>query len=353
MTCSQVEEVASAPPESVPRSADRRGSQRAAAAAAAAATACVAPASRGRSSTVTRGDSPDKAVRGNDRSSQLNTTTIQNRRPFDRSALNGRPVCPRRLGGGHMSPEVEIPGQGSSGSDGPFLVPSYCQSFCQNYSDLLIGGDQVLPLPSDNTGERLLCADTKAVGPFLQSCDVLPAVEVSLPEQGSRAGHLLLSRRMGSNRWTQSSGRDRSFLFHGREGPFTNSLLNCYLEQKMLDLYQQYMLENMARDQAGASDSDAAPPCPLLASELVLTSLDQLTLQLSRERRLEAGLAKDMVISCFLRMASDMQSGEISTPMLQFSQDPPAPQVEARGEEPGQGNEKPGTSAAERSCDHS
>lgn len=76
-------------------------------------------------------------------------------------------------------------------------------------------------------------------------------------------------------------------------------------------------MENMARD--GVPGSDSNPICPLLGSELVLTSLDQITLQLSREGNLEAGLAKDMVLSCLLRVAGDMQSSELSTPCLQIS----------------------------------
>ncbi|CAL8371451.1 unnamed protein product [Arctogadus glacialis] len=307
---SRVEEVASTPPESVLRSPTWQGTHRAAAAA-----ACVTPASTRPSSRVPRRDSPHPDMGSWSRFL-----------PFDRSSMSDPPVGSRGLGRGHISPEVEIPRQEGSVSDGPFLVPASCQLICQNYSDLCIRGDQVLPLSSQSTRDPLLGADTKAAGPFLQSCDVLREVEVSLPEQSSQAGPLrLLPRRTGSNRWRQGSGRDLSFLFHGREGPFTNSLLNCYLEHKLLDLNQQYILENMARDQAGGPYSD--PPYPLMASELILTSLDQLTQQLSRERRLEAGLAKDMVISCFLRVASDM-SGEISTPMLQFSEDPPVPQAE-------------------------
>ncbi len=80
-----------------------------------------------------------------------------------------------------------------------------------------------------------------------------------------------------------------------------------------MDLYQQYMMENMARKK----DSD--PICPMLESELVLSSLDQITLQLSREVNMEAGLAKDMVLSCLLRVTVDKQSSEISTPFLQIS----------------------------------
>ncbi|KAK5920665.1 hypothetical protein CgunFtcFv8_024452 [Champsocephalus gunnari] len=126
------------------------------------------------------------------------------------------------------------------------------------------------------------------------------------------------------------SARDRSFLFQGREGPFSNSLLNHYLEQKLLDLYQQYMMENMARERAPGSD-----PIPLLGSELVLTSLDQITLQLSREGNLEAGLAKDLVLSCLLRVAGDMYSSEISTPFLQISSEASREQpTENREEKP-------------------
>ncbi|KAM7407152.1 hypothetical protein PAMA_003066 [Pampus argenteus] len=219
--------------------------------------------------------------------------------------------------GRQISPEIEIPAQACSGGDSPFLVPSFCQSICQNYSDLHIGGDQVLPLLANN-GELRVCTDAQAVGPFLQSCDVPPAVEDSLPGHAS-PGEPLHLPRAGSNRWRLESGRDRSFLLQGCEGPFSNSLLNHYLEQKILDLYQQYMMENMVREGASGSDSDPGPICPLLGSELVLTSLDQITLQLSREGNLEAGLAKDMVLSCLLRVAGDMQSSEISTPFLQIS----------------------------------
>ncbi|GAA6227362.1 uncharacterized protein CXorf21 homolog [Lates japonicus] len=76
--------------------------------------------------------------------------------------------------GRHISPEIKIPAQACSGGDAPFLVPSDCQSICQNYSDLHIGGDQVLPL-SAHDGELRLCTDAQPAGPFLQSCDVPPS----------------------------------------------------------------------------------------------------------------------------------------------------------------------------------
>lgn len=237
-------------------------------------------------------------------------------------------LAPRRAKPGRqISPEIEIPAQACSDGDSLFLVPSFCQSICQNYSDLQIGGEQVQPL-SANDGELRLCTDAQAVGPFLQSCDVLPAVEDSPPGQTSHGG-LLHPPRGGSNRWRLGSGRDRSFLFQDREGPFSNSLLNHYLEQKLMDLYQQYMMENIARE----GDTHPGPICPLLGSELVLSSLDQITLQLSRDGNLEAGLAKDMVLSCLLRVAGDKQSSEISTPFLQISNEASREQLAENKEE--------------------
>lgn len=213
--------------------------------------------------------------------------------------------------GRQISPEIKIPAQAGSGGDSPYLVPSFCQSICENYSDLLIGGDHVLPLSANN--ELRVCTEAQVVGSLLESCDVPQAAEESPPRRISQAG-LLHPLRGGSNRWRLGSTRDRS-LFHEHEGPLSNSVLNHYLEQKLMDLYQQYIMENMARE----GDSERGPVCPLLGSELVLTSLDQITLQLSREGNLEADLAKDMVLSCLLRVAGDMQSSELSTPFLQIS----------------------------------
>ncbi|CAG05778.1 unnamed protein product [Tetraodon nigroviridis] len=157
--------------------------------------------------------------------------------------------------------------------------------------------------------------------PFLQSSEVLPAADD--PPQRTFPGGLLNPQRGGSNRWRLGSVRDRSFLSHDREGPLSNSLLNRYLEQKLMDLYQQYMMENIARE----GEPHARPICSLLGSEMVVTSIDQITLHLSREGNLEAGLAKDMVLSCLLRVAGDKQSSEISTPLLQISSEPSKEQL--------------------------
>ncbi|XP_077584733.1 TLR adapter interacting with SLC15A4 on the lysosome [Stigmatopora nigra] len=209
------------------------------------------------------------------------------------------------------SPGIQISSLRSAG-DATFLVPSFCRSICKNYSDLHIGGDQVLPL-SANFEHQIHVEVQAPPGPFLQLCDVPPpGEEDSLPRRSAQIG-LLLPFRGGSNHWRNGSGRDRSFFLQGRDGPFTNSLLNNYLEQKLLDLYQQYMMEKMARNSGSV--------CPLLASEMVMTSLDQITLQLSREGNLDAGVAKGMLLSCLMRVAGEVESSEISTPVLQISSD--------------------------------
>uniref|UniRef100_A0A8C7J6W1 Uncharacterized protein n=1 Tax=Oncorhynchus kisutch TaxID=8019 RepID=A0A8C7J6W1_ONCKI len=188
----------------------------------------------------------------------------------------------------HISPEMEIPGQACSGGEVPFLVPSFCQSICQNYSDLHMGVTRCCL--SAHNAEVLRCSDNQANGPFLHSCDVPPTAEDSPPDRATEdrlLRPLQWGSGSGSSRWRVGSGRDRS-----------------------------YMLENMAHDGG---------------CELILTSLDQITLQLSREGHLEAGRAKDMVLSCLLRVASGLQSSEISTPLLQISMDLQLPTDTATG----------------------
>ena len=319
MTYSVLEEVDPIPHDGFPHSAIGSGIQRA--------SASLMPASICHSQVIHHTSTEQT---GDKECSQL---PGEGRTPTASHILPLQAQDQRR--GRQISMEMEIPSQTCSSGDVPFLVPSFCQSICQNYSDLHIGGDQVLPLSANNAE---LCSESQPAGPFLHSCDVPLAVEDSPPEQISQGGPLCPLRRR-STRWRTGSGRDRSFLFQGCEGPFSNSLLNRYLEHKLLDLYRQYMLENMARETGNGSGSEPGLACPLLGSELVLTSLDQITLQLSREGNLEAGLAKDMVLSCLLRVASDMQSTEISTPLLQISNDAPRDlhtvHTEGRPQDPG------------------
>ncbi|XP_076857550.1 TLR adapter interacting with SLC15A4 on the lysosome [Brachyhypopomus gauderio] len=195
-----------------------------------------------------------------------------------------------------LSPGVGIPGR--AGSPGPeaFLVPSSCHSICQHYSDLHIAGGQVLPLsPSAEDPQSNHLKEAHA-GPFLVSGDVPPP---SLPPPS-------LPETRSSRHWREGSGRERASLLQAAQ-PLSNSQLNVYLEQKLLELYREYLSEG------------PAGPRPVMASELLQSSLEQMTLQLSREHRLETTRAKDMLLSCLLRATSSQQSSEISTPVLQIS----------------------------------
>lgn len=186
----------------------------------------------------------------------------------------------------NLSPGVGIPGRAPSPGTEAFLVPPSCHSICQHYNDLYIAGGQVLPLSPGAGNPEGSSLQDPLPGPFLLSRDVPPPS--LLPP--------LLPEHKNSKRWREGSLRERlSLLQDGR--PLSNSELNGYLEQKLLELYTEYLTEG-----------------PILASEI-----EQITLQLSREHKLETGQVKDMLLSCLLKATSSQQSSEFSTPLLQIS----------------------------------
>lgn len=191
---------------------------------------------------------------------------------------------------------VDIPRHSDTPEAEAFLVPSSCHSICQHYSDLHIAGGQVLPLsPGAGDVQGNLIQDAQP-GPFLLSEDV-PSPSLLPP---------LVHEYRSSRRWREESGRERPSLLQFSR-PLSNSQLNGYLEQKLLELYKEYMTEGPAATK------------PVMASELLQTSLDQMTLQLSREQNMETARAKDMLLSCLMKVTSSYQSSEISTPLLQIS----------------------------------
>lgn len=89
--------------------------------------------------------------------------------------------------------------------------------------------------------------------------------------------------------------------------PISNAVLNEYLEQKVVELYKQYIMDTVFHDSS---------PTQILASELIMTNVDQISLQVSREKNLDTSKVKDIVISHLLQLVSS----EISTPSLHISQ---------------------------------
>ncbi|KAI7808833.1 hypothetical protein IRJ41_015405 [Triplophysa rosa] len=214
----------------------------------------------------------------------------------DTTMTNGCPSSKALAARRQLSVGVNIPKQADSPEAEAFLVPSSCHSICQHYSDLHIAGGQVLPLsPSADDALGNHSQDSQP-GPFLLSADV-PSPSMLPP---------LVHKYRSSRRWREESARERSSLLQ-LGLPLSNSQLNSYLEQKLLELYRQYLTEGPAGTR------------PVMASELLQTNLDQMTLQLSREQNMETARAKDMLLSCLLKVTSSYQSSEISTPILQIS----------------------------------
>ncbi|XP_066478328.1 TLR adapter interacting with SLC15A4 on the lysosome [Tiliqua scincoides] len=178
-----------------------------------------------------------------------------------------------------------------------YLVPSSCKSICKNYNDLHIAGDQVMPMNSVKTDFTY----DSGIGPFLESSEIPPPMEsiaMSCAEIPQKAAQRY------SSCWQVAS-----IMQH--QQPLSNSVLNDYLEEKVVELYKQYIMDNL---------SNNASPTQILASEFIMTNVDQISMKLSQERNMKTTKAKDMVINCLLRLASGKRSSEMSTPSLQISQ---------------------------------
>ncbi|KGL83067.1 Uncharacterized protein CXorf21 [Tinamus guttatus] len=178
-----------------------------------------------------------------------------------------------------------------------YLVRPSCKSICKNYNDLHIAGDYVMPISSVATD--FTC--DSGIGPFLESSEIPPPLEsVRTPPSN-------VSRKPAQG--YSACWRAASLVPHHQ--PLSDAALNDYLEQKLLELYKQYIMDSTA---------SRASPTRILASELIMTNVDQISVQISRERNMETTKAKDIVISRFLQIASEKISSEISTPSLHISE---------------------------------
>ncbi|XP_073526585.1 TLR adapter interacting with SLC15A4 on the lysosome [Phyllobates terribilis] len=190
----------------------------------------------------------------------------------------------------------------SNSSKETYLVPSSCQHICRDYNDLHVAGDQVMAINSnmsDFTSNRSL---EFCEGPFLQSSEI-PSNMESLGVQAN----IITKKGSKRNSWKVCSDKDKSIINH--EQPMSNSVLNEYLEKKVIELYKQYMMDI----------SCSASTNHIMTSEVIMNNIQQISMQLSREQNMETNKAKDMVISYLLRLASEKQSNVISTPDLQIS----------------------------------
>ncbi|KAG9341678.1 hypothetical protein JZ751_018742 [Albula glossodonta] len=177
-----------------------------------------------------------------------------------------------------------------------------CTSFCKDYPDLQLRGD---PMGDRDSGSPGLDYEIGG-GPLLQSEDLgelgtlqsgptHPGLQV-ICEPSQDEGYLVM---------------DTSITLDKRK-PLSNSMLNGYLESKLLDLYRQHLQDSLAR-----CGFPSVPPT------VVLPSVDQLSQQLSLEQGLEASVARDVVTNYLssLRTGAGVSavSSHFSSPVLRIS----------------------------------
>ncbi|KAF6389858.1 TLR adaptor interacting with SLC15A4 on the lysosome [Rhinolophus ferrumequinum] len=182
-----------------------------------------------------------------------------------------------------------------------YLVPPSCKSICKNYNDLHIAGGQVMAINSVTTD--FPSESSFEYGPLLKSSEIPLPMEDSISTQLSDFPQKPIQRY--SSYWRITSIKEKSSL--QMQKPISNAVLNEYLEQKVVELYKQYIMDTVFHDSS---------PTQILASELIMTSVDQISLQVSREKNLETSKARDIVIHRLLQLVST----EISTPSLHISQ---------------------------------
>ncbi|XP_021008281.1 uncharacterized protein CXorf21 homolog [Mus caroli] len=182
-----------------------------------------------------------------------------------------------------------------------YLVPPSCKSICKNYNDLHIAGGQVMAInsvmanfPSESSFED---------GPLLKSSEISLSMEDSTSTQLTELPLKPIQRY--SSYWKITSIKEKSSL--QMQKPISNAVLNEYLEQKVVELYKQYIMDTVFHDSS---------PTQILASEFIMTNVDQISLQVSKEKNLDTSKVKDIVISHLLQLVSS----EISTPSLHISQ---------------------------------
>nr|XP_033805460.1 protein CXorf21 homolog [Geotrypetes seraphini] len=223
--------------------------------------------------------------------------TLSNRYQKSKLQQSTHKVCERQT-----SPVVNITGDSNINRE-TYIVPSSCKSMFRNYNDFYIAGDQVIPLHSGMTDFTSDSSFEFCDGPFLESSEIPPTME-SMLAVSSDLVHKPV--RKDSLSWRAGSIKDKSIIQHS----LSNSGLNEYLEQKVVELYNQYIMDNMVNN---------ASPTQIMTSEFIMNNVDQISLWISREQNMATTKAKDMVINCLRRLASEKMSTEISTPHLQIS----------------------------------
>lgn len=91
-------------------------------------------------------------------------------------------------------------------------------------------------------------------------------------------------------------------------------MLNSYMEKKVDELYKQFLEENLTKCLSITN---------LMASNLLMNNVNQISLQISQENNIETSKAREALLHslaiCNLCNISHENSSELSTPNLQIS----------------------------------
>ncbi|XP_014440872.1 uncharacterized protein CXorf21 homolog [Tupaia chinensis] len=204
---------------------------------------------------------------------------------------------------GNMSIALPIPKREQHNERQLDLYRSWsCTSICQNYPDLQIGGDRVGNIYDSGCFVEHIHDDVFH-GPRLLSVDVPLGHSLNIKPLEKPAASKLLNG---------DDIREKSMLFHKQ--PLSNSMLNSYMDKKVDELYKQFLEENLTRCRSISN---------LMASNLLMNNVNQISLQISQEQNIEASKAREALLHSLalynLRNISHGNSSEFSTPNLQIS----------------------------------
>ncbi|XP_072550393.1 uncharacterized protein [Salminus brasiliensis] len=177
-------------------------------------------------------------------------------------------------------------------------VSGSCPSFYKAYPDLQLAGDTLRGPHQPHNPVHLM---SQSHGPFLQSQDLgsLEVIEETGKEADSQAkpdeGYLVIESMKGPD----------------SEPRLTNSMLNGYLENQLMEVYRQHMQDSLARC---ASSSLTVSVVPTLVPANIRTSDNQMT---SQGDRMDLSSSHSSVR--YLSTCSAPPTSHFSSPVLRIS----------------------------------
>ncbi|XP_053547930.1 TLR adapter interacting with SLC15A4 on the lysosome [Bombina bombina] len=165
----------------------------------------------------------------------------------------------------------------------------------KDYPDLHIGGDHILNKKDSGCILDIECESQD--GPVLLSSDIAPG-PAPIPQ--------ILVEPSTVSFLNVEENRERSTTL--LNAPFSNSVLNGYMESKIQELYKQFLDEHIIRF---GSQSTLFP-------SILMNNANQIGLQISQEINMESVKAKEAFLH-YLRSVTSGDSSEFFTPVLHIS----------------------------------